>query len=713
MKKLQIRKKGRGHLARLGAVFAAAAVFACAAPMASPYVGAVDVYQFNENGFYYTISAVSGTIEASIVGYDAASGKGAGITVPPTLGGYPVTSIGPDAFAGQTTITSVSIPSNIKIIGAGAFQNCTAMTSATVAAGVTEISENTFKGCTALNSVTIPASVRKIGKSAFENCSSLKTLTLAEGLTSIGSYAFRKCSSITALAMPNSLEEVGEGAFEECIGITTIKFSPALTNIADFTFYKCSGLTAITLTENIISIGRYAFAECPLITSLSFPRSVLTLGASAFENCRSLAVVIIPHTMQNISSTAFRNDPVALYGYTGTYAEEFAHRNNIPFTSYGSVYNVTFSANIPYVTVDNISIKSKNGNVVPPAVVLNDEDLDITATAPEGYEIDRITINGEAFTNGSAYRVHNSNVGIIVYYKLKGDDEPITSASETRPPVTSSDATSATSATTKTTSKTTAGTTAAPETTPSTDNTTTPPDDGNNADSYVKVKSDLNDINGVNVRIVTQKENFIGPATVRLTNTDSAKEKCEKAAEDIGIENAKIYSFDINLLDINGNVNNGILAKGTITFMIPVPNELLPYINDISVYHIEDGKAELLNSSIIEDINGVKRVQFETGSFSPYMFVADTDNPVKVIVDPDETNAAPVTQPGNNSGNSGNNGGEAVIVDNGKTKPSNNGSRNPYTGQIIALGVPSAALISALLVKSRKNRRKRTKSEVE
>lgn len=55
---------------------------------------------------------------------DCSTGASGEIIIPSTLGGYPVTSIGYDAFDGCTGLTSVTIPDSVTSIGAGAFDKC-------------------------------------------------------------------------------------------------------------------------------------------------------------------------------------------------------------------------------------------------------------------------------------------------------------------------------------------------------------------------------------------------------------------------------------------------------------------------------------------------------------------------------------------------------------------------------------------------------------
>ena len=89
--------------------------------------------------------------ETTISGYN---GSGGNITIPSTLGGYPVTKIFDSAFE-NCRITSVTIPDSITTIGDSAFYSCRSLTSITIPDSVTTIGDSAFWGCTSLNKLNI------------------------------------------------------------------------------------------------------------------------------------------------------------------------------------------------------------------------------------------------------------------------------------------------------------------------------------------------------------------------------------------------------------------------------------------------------------------------------------------------------------------------------------------------------------------------------
>ena len=91
-------------------------------------------------GYTWTYRVIGKTAKIGNGRYTAISPSPTGaVTVPTTLGGKPVTSIGEEAFVDCSGLTSVTIPNSVTSIGDGAFIGCSGLTSVTIPNSVTSI----------------------------------------------------------------------------------------------------------------------------------------------------------------------------------------------------------------------------------------------------------------------------------------------------------------------------------------------------------------------------------------------------------------------------------------------------------------------------------------------------------------------------------------------------------------------------------------------
>ena len=88
---------------------------------------------------------------------------------------YIVSKIGDYAFLKMRNILSVSIPSSIEVVGAGAFLGCTSLSNVVLSEGLKSIGSGAFEW-TGLLSITIPSSVESIELAAFST-TPLTTIT--------------------------------------------------------------------------------------------------------------------------------------------------------------------------------------------------------------------------------------------------------------------------------------------------------------------------------------------------------------------------------------------------------------------------------------------------------------------------------------------------------------------------------------------------------
>jgi hypothetical protein len=259
-------------------------------------------------GQYYTYTTNNGTI--TITGY---TGIGGAVTIPSTINGLPVTSVGEFAIASKSSLTSVTIPNSVTSIGRAAFLSCYSLTNFTIGNNVTNIASGAFQLCTSLTGVAIPSNVTRIGDGAFSGCTSLTAIMVDPentNYTSLDGVLFNK--SLTALiqcpgktasyAVPNSVTSIESSAFWYCTSLTNVTIPNGVTNVGDYALCYCTSLTSLTIPDGVTSIGRDSFAFCTSLTSVTIPSNVTSIGSGAFSGCTSLtAIMVDPENTNYIS----------------------------------------------------------------------------------------------------------------------------------------------------------------------------------------------------------------------------------------------------------------------------------------------------------------------------------------------------------------------------------------------------------------------------
>lgn len=312
-------------------------LFCCGTVSAQTTTEKNTVYTF---GDYNYIILPDGTAE--ICSY---RGKSTELTIPSTLAGYTVTSIGTAAFRFNNILVSVTLPNSVTHIDDFAFQSCYQLSAIVLPNSLTSIGMNAF-GYGSLTGIIVSPdhpTLATIDGVLFDK--QTKTLlhypyvysltdtsySVPEGILSIGEGAFL-FSDLQSISLPDSLISIEEGAFSSCTKLTTLNLPNSLTTIGDSAFNNCYNLKDISFPESLTTIGNNAFAYCDLLTELTLPESLTTIGEKAFYSCSSLTNVSLPDSLVSIGKDAFNScDELTFIVNYGSFSESYAKDNHFPF----------------------------------------------------------------------------------------------------------------------------------------------------------------------------------------------------------------------------------------------------------------------------------------------------------------------------------------------------------------------------------------------
>ena len=156
---------------------------------------------------------------ASVVGFSGAALED--LVIPSSVNGYDVVEISEDAFAGQTDIETITLPSGLQTIDNGAFDGCSSIEAIEIPNTVTDIGSQSLRGLTSCTSLTFEAGgteLLSIGSSSFESCGHVGVLTLPSRIDylSTDGYTFNFMNKVTAYALnddnvENSIVSVADG----------------------------------------------------------------------------------------------------------------------------------------------------------------------------------------------------------------------------------------------------------------------------------------------------------------------------------------------------------------------------------------------------------------------------------------------------------------------------------------------------------------------
>ena len=221
------------------------------------------------DGFYtYTVEDGVATIKKCDT---AISGN---VTVPATVGGYPVVYIGGYAFDNCKNITSIVLPATVKEIQMYAFENCTSLKSITIPKSVTNIAHSVFNTCIKLTGIWVDSGNTTYSSDAFGVLFNKDKTTLLRAPMALADH----------YTIPDSVKNIGERAFYGCVNLVEIAIADGITALNQQTFSSCTNLSVISLPESITSIGYEAFRFCTALEKVHYTGSKEDWNQIAIKN---------------------------------------------------------------------------------------------------------------------------------------------------------------------------------------------------------------------------------------------------------------------------------------------------------------------------------------------------------------------------------------------------------------------------------------------
>ena len=312
----------------------------------------------------FTYTTENGAI--TITGY---TGTDATATIPVTIGGHPVTGIADQAFKSCASLTNMTIPANVTIIGKEAFAGCAKLISvyfkgdapgggsyssmfdgannasvyylpgtkgwsATYGGRPAFLPAQDFKCTTAGNAITVTKytgpggdvvipdkinglPVTIIADGAFQNCSELNSVTISNSVTTVGNWAFAGCTKLTSVMIPATVTSIQAAPFAHCdklVSFVVDKANSAYSSVNGIIFDKMgtslvicpAGLAGtFAIPDKVTVISPWAFVGCKKLTGITFPKSLATIGSCAFWECTGLTNIVIPSSIQTLGIKAF------------------------------------------------------------------------------------------------------------------------------------------------------------------------------------------------------------------------------------------------------------------------------------------------------------------------------------------------------------------------------------------------------------------------
>ena len=339
------------------------------------------------------------------------------------------TTEGDNAFIGCTSLESINVASNnqnYKAIDSVLYSKdgrtllfvpASVKGTFVVPEGTRNIAAGAFVGCHSISEVTLPGSLVLIGECAFYGLENLATLTFNGGALNdleVEKYAFMNCKDLTTVALSEGsrLAKLGDSAFQGCEELKEFTFSASMSSVGAAAFANCTSLESVTFatSERTLSFGENTFMNCTALTTVNLPANVNKIPG-VFTGCTSLEAVNVDANSQYLTSV----DGV-VYDKAMTEIVFFPQGKNGDFELPATVTTITNGV-FQNVTLGTLTISNA-------VTVIGDDafnSANIDAIVFTGEATGTLTIGANAFRNAElgalTLPAHTVSIGHSAFYE--------------------------------------------------------------------------------------------------------------------------------------------------------------------------------------------------------------------------------------------------------------------------------------------------------
>lgn len=277
-------------------------------------------------------------------------------------------------FKVPAAIKELNMPEMLFYIHAHAAQECFNITTIEIPSHVKIIGCEAFVACENVTDIIIGGEVEEIGYGAFGSFGNgkLKNVDLGGALKKIGPFAFYQTFSLENLTFPDQLEEIGDNAFGRS-GLKNIKLPQNISNIGANAFSGCENLESADLSSSsIVLLSADCFSSCYNLKSIYLPETLKFIGGNTFGDCEKLnylkCLAIDPPSCSSNTFETYHYDNVGLQVPD---ASINSYENTIPWSYFKNIVDLNYKAvssvsiNVPQEIIQEGSTLQLSVDITP------------------------------------------------------------------------------------------------------------------------------------------------------------------------------------------------------------------------------------------------------------------------------------------------------------------------------------------------------------